>query len=146
MKNNEIYKCPVCGIQLKKNDITYKCSNNHSFDIAREGYTYLLLANKKNSKIPGDSKEMVVSRHNFLQKGYYKGLSDALNETVKKYILGKEESSILDAGCGEGYYIDNLARSINNQTALFGIDISKEAVRIAAKRNNNIETCVASVF
>lgn len=148
MEKYYIYKCPVCGSLLKKYDRVYKCKSGHSYDISSEGYVNLLLANKKNSKNPGDSKEMIVSRNNFLKKGYYKNLSEAINETVKKYVDVEQRISIFDSGCGEGYYLDNLARSLEERENIsyFGIDISKDALKYTAKRNGKIEAAVASAF
>ena len=137
------YQCPVCASELQKNEKQYSCSQNHSFDIAREGYVNLLLANQKNSKEPGDSEFMVKARKSFLDAGYYDRLSDALNGLLQK------QSRILDLGCGEGFYSDRLWKffeSLGTEVQIFGIDISKTAVREAAKRNKNIEFCVGSNF
>lgn len=148
MKDNFIFKCHVCNKQLKRYEKSYKCKNNHTFDVSSDGYVNLLPVNKKNSKIPGDSKEMVTARTEFLNEGYYKKLSDELNLLIHKYMDNRKWISIFDAGCGEGYYLDNLARTFeqNENATFFGVDISKEAVKHAAKRNENYETAVASVF
>ena len=54
---SEIINCPVCSHLLIKEQNTYKCENNHTFDLAKEGYLNLLLNAKKTS---GDSKEMMA--------------------------------------------------------------------------------------
>ena len=82
--NETLLLCPVCKDKLIK-DVSnkiYKCENNHTYDIAKEGYVNLLISNQKRSKNPGDSKEMVLSRVEFLSKGYYKILSDKINEMI----------------------------------------------------------------
>ncbi len=94
---SEIISCPVCSHLLIKEQNTYKCENNHTFDLAKEGYLNLLLNAKKTS---GDSKEMMAARRDFLAKGYYEKLSDRVNQRLKKSHL--TDQAILDIGCGEG--------------------------------------------
>lgn len=65
------YQCPLCNQTLIKTDSTLRCTNNHSFDFAKEGYVNLLPVQQKNSKQPGDSLEMVQARRAFLETGHY---------------------------------------------------------------------------
>jgi 23S rRNA (guanine745-N1)-methyltransferase len=67
-----ILKCPVCQDELNRIEKSYRCKNNHTFDMGKQGYVNLHMSNEKRSKNPGDDKEMIVSRKNFLEKGYYK--------------------------------------------------------------------------
>ena len=57
-----LFRCPVCGEALSREERTYRCPNRHSYDIAKEGYTYLLPPNQKHSAAPGDDKGMAASR------------------------------------------------------------------------------------
>lgn len=143
-----IYRCPLCGKNLKKEERSLKCEHGHSFDISAEGYVHLLPPNKMNSKIPGDSKEMAASRSAFLDKGYYEPLLLELEKTVLK--LAKEEKPfVLDCGCGEGYYTASIAKELKNKmpgAKIAGFDISRPSVKRAAKRSKEIEFAVASVF
>ena len=126
--------CPVCKSRLFKMTGILKCMNGHCFDISKEGYVNLLMSNA-HGKRHGDDKLMVKSRKEFLDKGYYSVLRDKLSA-----ILGKDQT-VLDSGCGEGYYTSALAE--NNR--VLGIDISKDALKFAAKRCHNAEFAVASV-
>ena len=121
--------CPVCGEILAKEDRSYRCANNHSFDVARQGYVNLLTVQQKHSLNPGDTREQVLSRRAFLDAGYYAPIAGTLMETAKE--LGAS-GPILDIGCGEGYYSSQLAAALD--TELVGLDISKEAVRCAAAK------------
>jgi 23S rRNA (guanine745-N1)-methyltransferase len=139
--------CPVCNKRMEKIEKKYICEGNHNFDISKFGHVNLLLSNQKNSKLPGDNKEMVLSRKNYLEKGYYEGISNAVNEVVNKNLGELKEINILDIGCGEGYYTDRLKNNLNNlniKSNIVGIDISKEAVISAAKSYKDIEWIVAS--
>ena len=149
-----ILKCPVCNLSLKKYEKQYVCLNNHSYDIASKGHINLLLANQKKTKDPGDSKEMMEGRRDFLNKGYYHTFSEALNEVIISNIHG-DNVNILDAGCGEGYFLSRLKEAIykketnytkNKEFNFFGIDISKAAVTYATKRDKKINFIVGSNF
>lgn len=139
--------CPFCKSYIKKQDNSFICQNNHCFDIAKEGYINLLPVNKKHSKVPGDTKEMVAARRNFLEAGYYNPFSVTLNEIVLKN--ANDRSTVIDAGCGEGYYTGRLKAfldSNNIKSYISGFDISKFAVKSAAKKYKDIEFAVASIF
>jgi 23S rRNA (guanine745-N1)-methyltransferase len=143
-----IYKCPVCENMLTAGTGQYICKNNHSFDIAKEGYVNLLYPAKRNTE-QGDSKEMVLARRGFLQKGHYRALSDGLAGAVKDISSGKPVT-LVDSACGEGYYlkyiIDSPAVPDNVGISAYGFDISKSAIKLAAKNNKNIAFAVANVF
>lgn len=141
--------CPICKEKLIKEGRTYRCSKNHSFDLSKSGHVNLLLDNQKHSKMPGDDKDMVLSRKHFLEKNYYKGISDKLNEIILRNIPENSDKkiNILDIGCGEGYYTGNLKNFLdknNIQSEIIGIDISKEAVISASKSHKGINWIVAS--
>ncbi|MGN1347641.1 MAG: putative RNA methyltransferase [Acutalibacteraceae bacterium] len=140
------FVCPFCKKSLKKADNRYFCEAGHSFDIAKEGYVHLLPVSKMHSKIPGDTKEMVLSRRRFLQSGYYDLFSDKLNEIVKRY--ASDGCFIIDAGCGEGFYTKRLSDFLESSESIeiFGFDISKYAVKYASKSDKRTEYAVASVF
>ena len=129
-----VFVCPVCKNKLFRLPSQLKCLKGHSFDISKQGYVNLLLDNAHNKR-HGDDKLMVKSRTDFLNIGYYSPLRDVLSE-----IIGSG-NQILDAGCGEGYYTQKLAE--NNSVC--GIDISKDALKSAAKRCPGSEFAVASV-
>jgi len=141
--------CPVCKKDLIRNEKTYRCENNHSFDMGKQGYLNLLLSNQKHSKTPGDDKEMVLSRKRFLEKDYYKIISDRVNSLILENLGDKKSVDILDIGCGEGYYIGNIKKFLENlgvESNIIGIDISKEAIISAAKTYKNIDWLVASAM
>ena len=126
----------------------YRCINNHNFDLAREGYLNLHLAQHKRSKMPGDSDLMIKSRQQFLNGGYYQPLADAIAAAVNKCPLGFERK-LLDIGCGEGYYLQQLRNAANISNAnleLLGLDISKAGVRLAAKRKLDAQLVIDSAY
>lgn len=135
----KVLTCPNCGCQLKNSGTFLSCDNNHCFDIAKEGYANLLLSNMKRSKSPGDNKTMIDARRMFLGKGYYQPLRTLLESVVNLHSSG----IVLDAGCGTGYYTQNLDA---NKYEILGVDISKYAIQTASKTNKNKSYVVASIF
>lgn len=133
------YQCPLCNTSLAKHGATLRCSNNHSFDFAKEGYVNLLPVQQKNSKQPGDSLEMVQARRAFLELGFYGFLQRALSNIISEL----NPNLLIDLGCGEGFYTHAVAA--NTQAAVYGVDISKSAVKYAAKRYPNCHFSVASI-
>ena len=138
-----ILKCPVCSacLEVTENQRSAVClgARKHCFDFSAQGYLSL-------SGGGGDSKEAVAARHSFLWEGYYEAAARAVCDAVKKYL--PNDSVIIDAGCGEGYYTSKLAM-LSGVTV--GVDLSKHGCAAAAKQAkrdaiNNVLYATASVF
>ncbi|WGW01403.1 23S rRNA (guanine(745)-N(1))-methyltransferase [Vibrio sp. YMD68] len=140
------YTCPLCHRPLHQDQRTFACDNNHRFDLAKEGYVNLMPAHHKRSKDPGDNKEMMQARRSFLQAGYYEPMRQAVAALCQDQVES-EHAHLLDIGCGEGYYTDQVATSlkqIHPQAHIYGLDISKVAIRYAAKQYPQCDFSVAS--
>ncbi|HET8710998.1 MAG TPA: methyltransferase domain-containing protein [Spongiibacteraceae bacterium] len=135
-------RCPVCKTDLWAEAKRFVCANNHSFDIARQGYVNLLLSSQRASKAPGDSAEMIADRHAFLDAGFYQPLRDRIVELLAQLQASlTHDQTILDLGCGEGYYTAAFAAS---NREVYGLDIAKPALAIAAKRARSITWCIGT--
>lgn len=144
MAEKKIFICPVCGGDLKNPGKSYTCAQGHSFDISKEGYVNLLLPNRRRSIEPGDSQEMIRSRHRFLNGGHYNPLAKMLGAEIGQAAEGS--AVLLDAGCGEGFYTSHIETALRGRNmSFYGIDISREAIRLAAKKNKNITYAVAGL-
>ncbi len=140
-----LFCCPVCGGPLERDGKTYRCGRGHSFDLSREGYVNLLSANRRHSRAPGDDSRMVAARSRFLDGGWYEPLRQELCRQVQENM--PQAPRVLDAGCGEGYYTAALAQQAGAMGGrLAGIDISKSAVKRAARRCPASELAVSSVY
>ena len=126
--------CPVCKEYLKKQDKSYQCINKHVFDIAKQGYLNL---NMKASGNTGDEKEMIKARNAFLNASYYNFLKDKINQIIDSY----KPSNILDLACGEGYYTSSY-----NIKEKVGIDLSKQALKIASRNDNSTMYILKNIF
>lgn len=156
---NDFWLCPKCRLSLSPSfndrpftrvptaDYTenpsiklWQCKNLHSFDVAKEGYVNLLLANQKNSKEPGDSQAMISARRAFLNQGHFKPLLIKLADIIHHHFQVDQiqnRSRILDLGCGEGYYLANLVSLVEEKgikLETLGVDIAKTAIVKASKR------------
>ena len=138
--------CPLDGKPLHSSGSAWRCANGHGFDIASQGHTHLLPVQNKRSRDPGDSKEMVASRRRFLNAGYYQPIAEVARRAVLAETSPTETIRCLDAGCGEGYYLRQLAAPGEEvrHLALIGLDISKWAVLSAAKQEKRIAWVVGS--
>ena len=138
------FSCPLCHAPLTRAEKTFICPQGHQFDRAKEGYVNLLPVQHKRSRDPGDSAEMMQARRAFLDAGHYQPLRDAVVALLRQY-LTEGASAMLDIGCGEGYYTATFADVAAEKGAeTFGLDVSKVAIRAAAKRYSAVTFCVAS--
>ena len=131
-----LFRCPVCGAPLTRETHVYRCPNRHSYDIAREGYTYLLPPNQKHSAAPGDDRSMAAARRDFLSKGYYAPLLNTLcNEILAR---SGPAAAILDACCGEGYYTAGIYQALTaagRRPRMAGTSIATAILRYYARRD-----------
>lgn len=119
-----ILGCPIDHRVLTRVDATWKCDAGHSYDIAREGYVNLLPPGKPSRKKAGDDKESIAARRRFLDAGYYAPLADA----VASLVAQTGATTVLDVGCGEGFYTGHLRGA-----PVVGIDISAPGIKAAAR-------------
>ncbi|MBN8549010.1 MAG: methyltransferase domain-containing protein [Deltaproteobacteria bacterium] len=144
--------CPVCTSPLSRHTKTFECPQRHTFDIAKEGYVNLLVSKKGVSRPEGDHREMLHARREVLGAGHFAFLQSALFKMLEAALAKDSDSlsTILDVGCGEGYYLGTFAAQQaaagNLNQAYFGFDASKEAVRLAAKSHPGCTFFLADVF
>ena len=124
------FACPICQENLTLVESSLKCSNRHSFDLAKFGYVNLAPQIKQSANY---DKENFQNRQQILEAGFYQ----AILETISDLLTTKPSSkTILDIGCGEGFYSRKLQESHSDKT-FYAFDISKDSVQIAAKSESN---------
>jgi len=135
------FVCPICekAFEIDSSGAA-KCKNKHSFDRSREGYYNLLVGSS--GATHGDNREMLLARRRFLDTDTYRPLADTLISLLQKHA---STGAILDMGCGEGYYTKRVAEAFPAEE-ISAFDISKEAVRLAAKRAKGVSFAVASSY
>ena len=139
------FVCPKCKGALTLIENTKKCDSGHSYDRAKAGYYNLLLG--VGGGTHGDNSDMVEARREFLSSGYYRPLADRIVALVLANT--QKNGAVLDAGCGEGYYTDIVESGLFNRdesSNVLAFDISRDAVKNAAKRNKRISFAVATSY
>ena len=139
MKN--ILFCPHCKNELNQIGNTFKCVNNHSYDISKKGFVNLLLANQHHSDNSGDEKGMILSRVRFLNTGKYDLLRDLITETIKSNLDSLKDNVVCDLGCGEGYYTTYFHNKLKDEFNLstYGVDLSKQAINECTIRQRQMK-------
>lgn len=146
------YTCPLDGLILAREYKTVKCAKGHEYDLSKKGYCNLLVVQDKSSLDPGDNKDMVAARHNFLNGGHFAPIAQRVFAVVHECAKANAKRGVyrvVDAGCGEGYYLhqmEELARELSEplELKLAGCDISKWAIKFASHRSTQIGWAVAS--
>ncbi|HEX6940285.1 MAG TPA: methyltransferase domain-containing protein [Longimicrobiales bacterium] len=139
-----ILTCPVCGEPLSWAERALRCPRGHAFNRARQGYYHLLPVGHGRSGIRGDTREMVQARRRFLERGHFEPLSDAIDAAALRLLPARSGAfTAVEAGCGEGYYIGRLARAVRAAApgaahCFIGVDVSKEAVKLAARTHGDV--------
>ncbi len=135
-------RCPVCAATMQADESGKSCRctgvRTHSYDFARSGYLNLT----RPGDGEGDLREAINARKLFLGAGYYQPLSNAINSILQKL----DAKTVLDAGCGEGYYTNRMAE----ERTVLGVDLSRAGIDAAAKQakqnGTNAAFAVGSIF
>jgi len=136
-----ILRCPVCQLELLREEKRYACAGGHGFDIARQGYVNLLLSSHRPSRAPGDSAAMLADRRAFLDAGHYAPLRAHMLERLDALRGDRARQRVLDLGCGEGYYSAAFA---GDGREVYALDIAKPALASAARRSREVVWCVGN--
>ncbi|BAV79124.1 23S rRNA (guanine(745)-N(1))-methyltransferase [Streptococcus sp. NPS 308] len=124
------FACPICQENLTLVETSLKCSNRHSFDLAKFGYVNLAPQIKQSANY---DKESFQNRQEILEAGFYQAILETISDLLARLETAK---TILDIGCGEGFYSRKLQESHPDKT-FYAFDISKDSVQIAAKSEPN---------
>lgn len=121
-------RCPLCGAEMQTAGGSLVCggARRHCFDFSAEGYLNLAPPQQSGG---GDAKEAVRARTGFLEAGYYLPAAQTVLSLLEHYVPAG--GLVIDAGCGEGWYSAQFAGA---GFRTVGFDLSKPAVRTAAKR------------
>ena len=124
------FACPICQENLTLIETSLKCSNRHSFDLAKFGYVNLAPQIKQSANY---DKENFQNRQQILEAGFYQAILEGISDILATKPSAK---TVLDIGCGEGFYSRKLQES-HSDKIFYAFDISKDSVQIAAKSETN---------
>ena len=143
MWQNDLLRCPVCKGHMVREGNSLFCdgARRHCFDFSKEGYVNLAPSKASGG---GDDSLLIRSRTAFLSGGHYAPFADRICSLLREHAPG---GTVIDAGCGEGYYTCRMAES---GFRVFGLDLSKNGVKHAAKAaarmNADAFFAVAGIF
>jgi len=136
-EQQQLFRCPICKSEMKLDDNgTLRCIEQHSFDIAKQGYVNFLTKPVHSMY----SKELFESRNEIINSGLY----DPVHEKIAQ-LLTSNINYILDTGCGEGTHLVKITDKLNSEIVSVGIDISKEGIQTAAKHYEQKIWCVGDL-
>ena len=124
------FSCPICQKKLTLVETSLKCDNRHSFDLAKFGYVNLAPQIRQSANY---DKENFQNRQQILEAGFYQAILEGISDLLATKPSAK---TILDIGCGEGFYSRKLQEAHPDKT-FYAFDISKDSVQIAAKSEPN---------
>ena len=124
------FACPICQENLTLLETSFKCYNRHSFDLAKFGYVNLAPQIKQSANY---DKENFQNRQQILEAGFYQAILEGISDLL---ITNPSAKTVLDIGCGEGFYSRKLQETHSDKT-FYAFDISKDSVQIAAKSEPN---------
>ena len=140
------YRCPHCLLPLAEDDSGFVCATGHRFDRAKDGYVNLLPGGRLRGRPAGDDDAMVRARRTVFDAGLYSPVIDAVATVIEDACNRSDDDvvRILECGSGEGSYLAAAAEQVGADG--WGIDVSKAAVRMAARRHRNHHYAVASTY
>lgn len=148
MKEDDIFTCPKCGGHLSVVDKSLRCGAGHTYDFSRKGTVNFVLGYGEENY----DMAMLEARMRVIEAGLFDGLYEALAEKIQDDLEargGKDRTiRLLDAGCGDGSALEILGEKLlakGVKTRLFGIDIAKDGIRIAGRRENDALYFVADL-
>ncbi len=130
-------RCPLCQKHVFMKGNSLICKKGHCFDLAKTGYVNFCAA--KDDTYP---RSLFESRQRVYQDGFYEPLIKAITGILKQHI-STPSPLVVDAGCGEGYFLEQIVSRFPSRG--IGFDISKEAVRMASKTSKDILWMVADL-
>lgn len=141
--------CPRCASEVNIVGSAVRCSQGHSYDVARQGYVNLL--DPATTTAPGDTAEMVAARERFLAGGHYAAIASSLADEV---VATMAEGCVVDLGAGPATYLAAVLNADGSEGAGgrdgtqvgLALDVSRHAARRAARAHPRIGAVVADTW
>ena len=130
-------RCPRCQSAFSLNGTSLVCENRHTYDLSRRGYVNLAPSHDQNTE--KYDADLFDSRRLIFEHGFYQPVAEAIAAAMPEGPV-----TVLDAGCGEGYYARLLAERFS-QAQFIGLDISRDAITAAAKEQSAANWMVADL-
>ncbi len=126
--------CPRCGQAFSLQGASLKCTAGHCYDLCAKGYINLAPQHDQ-SKEKYDAA-LFESRSSILEGGFYQPVLETISGMLRSG-FANAPFTLLDAGCGEGYYARQLALQYPAST-IIGLDLSRDGIRAAARKPGDV--------
>lgn len=134
-------RCPICGEAFSLTEQSLLCASRHCFDLSRRGYVNFAPSHEQALEKYG--AHLFENRARVFADGFYQPVADAVCDMLTRRFGGRP-FTLLDVGCGEGYY----ARAVADRfpcAAVAGLDLSRDAITAAARGASNVHWLIADL-
>ena len=147
MEKQGILICPKCTSALEIDGRSLRCQKGHTYDISRKGTCNFVLGyGEENYNLA-----MLEARERVIQAGLFDGIIEETTASIYENLMEKGLTgpvNLLDAGCGDGSHLEMIGKRLWDKGVdvnLFGVDISKDGINIAGRKNNQALYFVADL-
>lgn len=136
-EHQALLSCPICRKEMTISKLaSLACSNNHTFDVAKQGYVNMVTRPVKSNY----DKDLFKARHEIIMTSQlYDSLHHRISKVLNENIMDTSNHNyIFDAGAGEGSHLVKILNQLTNHLTGVGIDLSKEGIRLAASTHQAI--------
>jgi 23S rRNA (guanine745-N1)-methyltransferase len=141
-------RCPFCRADLVVAGRALRCLQHHSIDLARSGYVNLAVGRGRRHAAGGDTRPQLQRRSTVLDAGLLDFLADAIIAGTAP--LPAASPLVLEAGCGTGHHLARVVAGVGARSGRpcrgLGLDISRDATDLAARRFADLAFAVADVW
>lgn len=134
----ELLRCPLCGSRMRARESSVACKGGHDFTISAKGFLNFIPHQKP---LKGYDETFFASRQRIMAHGYYREVHEAVTASLGEL---ENTATIINAGCGEGSYAKDAVGALPHSTVL-GLDIAKDAIRVAARGGGPVRWLVADL-
>jgi len=148
MANDDLLSCPKCRERLALEGKSLKCINNHTYDLSKKGTVNFVLGYGEDNY----NLAMLEARERVIEKGFFNPVLDGILKELYDDLVKRDKTdqtiTILDAGCGDGSHLEIIGAYLNSKgikTSLYGVDLSKDGIHIAGRKENEAIYFVADL-
>lgn len=133
-EHTSTFLCPICQCSFTLQGYSLICKNKHQFDLSKKGTLYFLSHGVQTDY----NQKMLLHRREMIQHQMYQPVLEQIIALVE------DDSHVLDVGCGEGSFLQQLSMLGLNGMKI-GMDISKDGIYLASNHDCSAFWCVADL-
>lgn len=137
-------RCPLCGGGLRLAGNSFRCPSGHCYDLAAKNYLNLAPAAKAPAQY---NRQLFATRRRVFAGGFYDAPVKAICElAAEKYHTLQRPLTVIDAGCGEGFFAARLLNALSPAAAeVYALDLAKDGLIMAAQGEPRLKCLLADL-